>query len=71
MSLFDWTKVSERLPEPFETVLLNCDGELRSTGFVNNEGKFSVDAEDLSDGSAWIVTHWMPLPECPKERGDD
>ena len=23
-------------------------------------------SEDGSDGSHWLVTHWMPLPEAPK-----
>ena len=64
-----WIPVSERRPEPYETVLLNCDGELRSTGFWDGSGKrgngWKVDADHPADGAAWVVTHWQPLPASP------
>ena len=64
-----WIPVGERRPEPYETVLLNCDGELRSTGFWDGSGKrgngWKVDADHPADGAAWVVTHWMPLPSPP------
>lgn len=65
-----WIPVGKKWPEFYETVLLNCDGELRSTGFLKQNGGgvgvWTIDAEDLSDGSRWVVTHWQPLPESPK-----
>ena len=66
-----WIRCSERMPEPYDTVLLNCDGELRSTGYWTGK-EFSIDAEDASDGSRWVATHWMPLPPSPSgvEEGD-
>lgn len=64
-----WIPVGERRPEPYDTVLLNCDGELRSTGYWNGSGErgkgWRVDADHPSDGAAWIVTHWRELPACP------
>ncbi len=61
----DWIKCSEIKPEPYETVLFNCDGELRSTGYWTGV-VFRIDAEDPSDGSHWLPTHWMRLPEAPQ-----
>ena len=56
-----WIPVKERLPERFETVIVCLDDNTRSIAF-------------LSEGDVWIamwvlsgVTHWMPLPEPPKE----
>ena len=68
-----WIPVGQGWPEFYDTVLLNCDGELRSTGFLRQNGGgvgiWAIDAEDPSDGSHWIVTHWMPLPASPMNNG--
>lgn len=66
-----WISVEERLPTPYERVLV-CRGDLRS------ENKF-ICVEYLTvcygettmwggDYETWKskVTHWMPLPEAPK-----
>lgn len=65
----EWISVKDRLPEECQTVL----------AFDQNEG-FSVLAFyiDTMYGKSWLdevgntinfgwVTHWMPLPEAPKE----
>ena len=57
-----WIPVTERLPEPYTWVLVCAENH-----------KVAFDA--FYDGVRWqdavlnglIVTHWMPLPEPPKE----
>lgn len=57
-----WISVEERLPPKHETVLVyTCGG---------------VDTDFISSG-AWyehrhiLVTHWMPLPQPPKKKGEN
>ena len=61
-----WIPVSERLPEEGKTVL--C---LKDTGDCWLAMWNYCDDRLWSDGEAWCseicVTHWMPLPEPPKE----
>lgn len=57
-----WIPVTERLPDPFERVIVCRD-----------DGKVEQGCKDIRDW--WKVygtrtkqvTHWMPLPEPPKE----
>lgn len=57
-----WISVEERLPEPYIWVLVYAE-------------KHKVAFDAFYDGAQWkdavlnglIVTHWMPLPEPPKE----
>jgi hypothetical protein len=71
-----WIPVSERLPENNEDVLVT-DGEYCAVGYYRPDAQ----AWD-SDTFGWLenrilfedveygigtVTHWMPLPEIPKE----
>ncbi|MBQ7737014.1 MAG: DUF551 domain-containing protein [Oscillospiraceae bacterium] len=50
-----WISVAERLPEDGEYVL----------AYSESDGLMLVEARHRF--SAWEVTHWMPLPEPPKE----
>lgn len=69
-----WISVSERLPEPETDVLVAFDdGEITSlwqdwknvTVTENNDPlEYTV---DILSGKYHTVTHWMPLPEPPKE----
>ena len=70
-----WIPVTERLPENGVPVLINYIG--------NSDGKYHPDAtavwtdygcfwwegslEDCDAEVAVPITHWMPLPEAPKE----
>ena len=56
-----WIPVAERLPEPFEIVLV-----------YDNRDKYVSDAY-MTRHKEWVgitaksdVTHWMPLPDAPK-----
>lgn len=53
-----WIPVTERLPEKHERVLVHSKRVKMKTDFINNDGKWYTTP---------LVTHWMPLPEPPKE----
>ena len=57
-----WIPVSERLPKEMETVLIT-DGKNVGWSFCVN------DYGTMEFYSTWKITHWMPLPEPPKEEG--
>ena len=67
-----WISVEERLPEAYSTVLVV---------YKDAYGETSVGASILCNYADWIghgfamardaVTHWMPLPEPPKEEEED
>jgi hypothetical protein len=64
-----WISVKDRLPEPYETVAVIAKADCWSycLGWLN--GDEWVIAEEASE--EWAVTHWMPLPEPPKEVSGD
>ena len=60
-----WISVEERLPEEAIRVLVRLDGNKPPIGEPR------MDTDRVVDGR-WVrwfdlVTHWMPLPEPPKE----
>ena len=62
-----WIPVTERLPKPNKLVLCwwhSGDGEKEHFGFATfqSHGVWYVSNEGMPE-----VTHWMPLPEAPKE----
>ena len=57
----NWISVKERLPEDEEEVLVFADGKIHLMFYRRVLAVF----EECSDESN--VTHWMPLPEPPKE----
>lgn len=61
-----WIPVSERLPEQFETVLCLLPTKECWVATWNEIGD-----QLWCDGESWCskthVTHWMPLPEAPRE----
>ena len=57
-----WIPVTERLPEIREVVLIT-DGVDVGTGWVN-QGWWNTSFADIQRDA---VTHWMPLPQPPKE----
>ena len=72
MSEFKWISVEDELPEP-ETVVLAAfdDGEICT---LWQEWKNMTEADKFeyaaTDWHLQHVTHWMPLPEPPKEGKD-
>lgn len=60
-----WIKCSEQEP-PGKTSVLIYDGESIITGFYEKEKQiYDLSANEIKDSD--LVTHWMPLPEPPKE----
>lgn len=71
-----WIPVTEKLPDRNKPVLVRCANTTISGGYVTHIG--SCDSEKFwflrtqPDTNSfpfreWKVTHWMPLPEPPKE----
>ena len=64
-----WISIKDRLPERNKEVLLyctwhSCDSSHIYIGYKTaKKWKFSK-TEKLT---GWIVTHWMPLPDKPKD----
>lgn len=70
-----WIPVSEKMPDncgmPLLLVGVNGYGQRRVfqgfTGYMKRETLlFFSNTRDV-DINAWDITHWMPLPEPPKE----
>lgn len=58
---WQWISVEERLPEPWKEVLIYRGEEM------------AIVSSEVTPGGRWLfsnVTHWMPLPEPPKEDDD-
>ena len=63
----EWISVEDRLPEE----KVNCIVHYRHA-YCDNDGYWAIgfcfyDGEKFQFDSAYKVTHWMPLPEPPKE----
>ena len=63
----EWISVDERLPEE----KVNCIVHYKHA-YCNNDGYWAIgfcfyDGEKFQIDLAYKVTHWMPLPEPPKE----
>lgn len=61
----EWISVKDRLPEPFKPVIV-C--RLCKKGCVVEQGEKDIgDWWKVYGTRTKAVTHWMPLPEPPKE----
>lgn len=58
----EWISVDERLPPKNTMVLIFCGGA-REMDWICSTGLWY-------DHDYTLVTHWMPLPEAPKMKGD-
>lgn len=65
-----WIPVTERLPEPFVSVLVQMPGERPfptvREGFITKDGIWH---SALYNREPDEVTHWMPLPRPPEDGG--
>ena len=61
-----WIPVGERLPEDW-TMVLFTNGVTRGIGQFDKDGFYDYWYEYSFNKP---VTHWMPLPEAPKERAE-
>ena len=60
----EWISVKDRLPESGETTLV-YNGDIDVHGFWN--GRWLDYDENGYPFEVLYITHWMPLPEPPKE----
>ena len=60
-----WISVEDELPKNKELVFIT-DGEYTDTGF------YEYTFDEWQPCEKWLgdITHWMPLPEAPKEGGE-
>lgn len=59
----EWISVKKQLPEAFETVIAYCDNADMIFGFMTSDGYWV----ELGSEIPYTVTHWMSVPEPPKE----
>lgn len=65
-----WIPVSERLPEPYSTVLITIktrDYATEPWGYYTDVADYQEDGwttfNDWDEGQEYYITAWMPLPE--------
>ena len=64
-----WIGVEYQLPDIYDDVLF-WDGDKVFQGYLDCDGQGNNLFEYANESSLWAnesVTHWMPLPEPPKE----
>lgn len=63
-----WIPVTERLPEAGERVLCYCRANIYEVMKMRTDGAW-VHNDKVYDSAymSGFVTHWMPLPQAPKE----
>lgn len=59
----NWISVKDRLPEYMESILAFGNGTIYVCWYDTCKWIYS----DCCGCSADIITHWMPLPEPPKD----
>ena len=66
-----WISVEERLPEMYEDssadIVLVTDGQFIHMAAYSNEKWYFAECGEMKEPMFYKVTHWMPLPESPKE----
>ena len=60
-----WINVRDKCPDIGQKVLVYCKPDIEVGGMLSDGGWWIQNVGVIGDG--WI-THWMPLPETPKER---
>lgn len=67
VTIQEWIPVTDRLPEPFVSVLAHMPGEKPfptvHEGFISNDGIWQSEMFRREPGE---VTHWQPMPQPPK-----
>lgn len=61
----DWISVKDRLPEKYERVIVVNSCGYVSDGCLYNGNNFVL--RGTFGDTINFITHWMPLPEPPKE----
>lgn len=66
----EWVKVSDKLPEPHKNVLVFDNDEGMTVAYYSQFVYFNLSVQGCfaSGGQLYNVTHWMELPEPPKDK---
>lgn len=65
-----WIRTSERLPDPYVSVIfVHADFPQVKLGWAGEKGEWYEGAMRFEGHDARKVTHWMPLPKLPN--GDE
>lgn len=65
----EWISVEDAVPNDDNNVLTYSEGYASAVGYHTKKGWFyHPDDQPRSDNSLIDVTHWMPLPQPPKEK---
>ena len=71
MTNMEWISVENEVPSDDANVLTYSDGYSITVGYHTKKGWFyHPDDQGLRDNSLIDVTHWMELPDPPKEKID-
>lgn len=64
-----WIPVSEQMPEDGQHIIIFCDGAFVLFAQCRDGEFFDIvrDREEFFETTSRCVTHWMPLPNPPKE----
>ena len=69
----EWVSVEDRLPKTGEKVLgINSDGEFFLATYIEHKISPSARGYNTWASNMWNgkPTHWMPLPQPPKMKGE-
>ena len=68
----EWISVKDRLPERVEVIAFSAQYGDYLIGWIAEAEDSDTGAVCIGDGvELYEVTHWMPLPEPPKEGDKD
>ena len=72
----EWVSVEERLPGDSDGAVLLTNGKTVISGYRNQlfglDGQHGIFVPAIKKGGGYMrVTHWMPLPQPPKEASHD
>jgi uncharacterized protein DUF551 len=63
----EWISVNDELPSEFTRVLISCNEGICGGKLTYGTWQCDPIGSYAGDGCVFEVTHWMPLPEPPKD----
>lgn len=67
MNSNEWINVKNRLPPIVNETILISDGVDVYSGFFDSMHEWRMGLSELCEDLEFNVTHWMPLPDAPKD----